>query len=305
MNTTMRYEAGLLKRSRVVSRPQFAACCLLLAGLWSVLCAAPAAFAREDPDAPARPLGDAAWRSFVATDASCQALEQPAQDFLKRVNYRFACGKDCDARHQRVIEYRTRHYGRFKEFGEAAWNPQAPRAETLQTRFVGLDLRVNRHLLPLLACVERDLGRDCATCEADPRYPGECEAKDFPYRPKRLSGLRTRNTFRGGEVSTHVYGIGLDLDPTRNTCCRCVKKWRSHPLCAKDLPLHLRMAMPMCWVHVFERYGFYWLGEDRLQDTMHVEFLGEPERVEEVLRATHQKNMSAPTPSMKQSSGVP
>ena len=39
------------------------------------------------------------------------------------------------------------------------------------------------------------------------------------------------------------------------------------------------MAMPECWVHAFEKYGFYWLGNDQLQDTMHFEFLADPERI--------------------------
>jgi hypothetical protein len=37
--------------------------------------------------------------------------------------------------------------------------------------------------------------------------------------------------------------------------------------------------MPECWVHAFERYGFYWLGHDVLRDTMHFEFLGDPARI--------------------------
>jgi hypothetical protein len=40
-----------------------------------------------------------------------------------------------------------------------------------------------------------------------------------------------------------------------------------------------RMAMPECWVHAFEKYGFYWLGHDVLRDTMHYEFLGDPDRI--------------------------
>jgi hypothetical protein len=42
------------------------------------------------------------------------------------------------------------------------------------------------------------------------------------------------------------------------------------------------MAMPECWVHAFERYGFYWLGHDVLRDTMHFEFLGDPDRIVKV-----------------------
>jgi hypothetical protein len=39
------------------------------------------------------------------------------------------------------------------------------------------------------------------------------------------------------------------------------------------------MAMPACWVSAFEQYGFYWLGHDELKDTMHFEFLGDPNKV--------------------------
>jgi hypothetical protein len=216
-------------------------------------------------------------------DTTCQALRQAPQGFMKRSHYRYDCGADCAARHARVIAYRTRHYGRFGSFGEPSQNARAPKAYTEETRFMGLPVRVNRHLVPLLACAERELREECAACRDDARYPGECAAKTFPYAPTRLSGLRSRNTFRGGEVSNHVYGIGLDVDPTKNTCCKCVKKWRNHPLCKRDLPVHLRMAMPMCWVEIFARYGFHWLGHGRLEDTMHVEFLGDPEQVARVM----------------------
>jgi len=53
-----------------------------------------------------------------------------------------------------------------------------------------------------------------------------------------------------------------------------------HPLCKRSVEsIYERMKMPSCWVHVFERFGFYWLGHDRLQDTMHFEFLGDPDRI--------------------------
>ena len=37
--------------------------------------------------------------------------------------------------------------------------------------------------------------------------------------------------------------------------------------------------MPACWVKAFERFGFYWLGRDELEDTMHFEFLGDPAKI--------------------------
>jgi hypothetical protein len=32
-------------------------------------------------------------------------------------------------------------------------------------------------------------------------------------------------------------------------------------------------------VDTFERFGFYWLGNDVLEDTMHFEFLGDPDKI--------------------------
>jgi len=39
------------------------------------------------------------------------------------------------------------------------------------------------------------------------------------------------------------------------------------------------MDMPRCWVGEFERFGFYWLGNDKIEDTMHFEFLADPSRI--------------------------
>ena len=47
-----------------------------------------------------------------------------------------------------------------------------------------------------------------------------------------------------------------------------------------------RMILPWCWVEVFEKYGFYWLGRDKLQDTMHYDFLGDPEVVKRAVAAS-------------------
>jgi hypothetical protein len=32
-------------------------------------------------------------------------------------------------------------------------------------------------------------------------------------------------------------------------------------------------------VNAFTKFGFYWLGEDPMQDTMHFEFLGDPDTI--------------------------
>ncbi len=164
----------------------------------------------------------------------------------------------------RAVEFRTKHYGYFEGFGNRRWNDRTPSDNAVRTRFMGLSVRVNEKIVPALECVEQVIRAECGDT----------------YEPRRLSGLRTRNTYHNGQVSNHVYGIAVDIDPQLNTCCMCVAQWGDHPLCQNPVEsIYERMAMPSCWVHVFERFGFYWLGRDRLQDTMHFEFLGDPDHI--------------------------
>jgi len=126
-------------------------------------------------------------------------------------------------------------------------------------------VKMNRKVAPALACVEEEIRRSCA---------------DHPYVPHALAGIRYRNTYRGGEVTNHAYGIAIDVDPDINTCCGCVPPWNDAPACKRPSKSEYgHMAMPECWVHAFERFGFYWLGHDVLKDTMHFEFLGDPDRI--------------------------
>jgi hypothetical protein len=197
--------------------------------------------------------------------------EQEAQPFLVRGNFvrRGRVSRD-EARarsetHARAIRYRTEQYGHFAPFGRPEWNAATPASFAKTVRFFGLRVRLHEKILPAVKCAEREIVSACGA---------------FPYTPRALSGLRDRNTYRGGEVSNHVYGIALDIDPLRNTCCGCVPPWNE--ALASQRPaasVYERMDMPECWVHAFEKYGFYWLGHDALMDTMHFEFLGDPARI--------------------------
>ena len=230
--------------------------------------------------------GKAASLNYEVNDAFCSALEQSAQEFLIRGHFRTDCESavECRERHAASIKYRTEKYGRFPGYGKGKWNARPPGYYAQKTSFMGLKVTLNQYVVAALKCAERKIEKSCQECKPDKRYPNECK-KTFPYKPRRTSGIRYKNTFRGGEVSNHVYGIAIDFDPTKNTCCGCVASWRNHPLCKKDLELYERMIMPMCWVHIFEEYGFYWLGRDKLRDTMHFEFLGRPELIEEAVAA--------------------
>lgn len=197
--------------------------------------------------------------------------EQEPFEFMVRENYvrRSGISEEEAAlrreRHEQHVRYRTENYGYVEGFGEREWNDSTPADNASYIEFMGERVRLNERIHPALRCVEQAIIEHCA---------------DVPYQPSRLSGLRTRNTFRGYEVSNHMYGIAIDIDPSHNTCCGCVGEWAEHPLCRREVEsIFERMIMPECWVHQFERFGFYWLGHDELQDTMHFEFLSDPNRI--------------------------
>jgi D-alanyl-D-alanine carboxypeptidase len=197
--------------------------------------------------------------------------EQSAQPFLLRQGQLAKPGATWAEQRQiaaariRSIAYRTREYGYFHGFGSPGDNSHSPRYYAETTKFMGVPVVVNRKIVPALECVQAALLRDCAA---------------HPYQPEHLSGLRLHNTYKDYEISNHVYGIAIDVDPARNPCCHCVGHWAKQAICRKHFAsVYDEMAMPRCWVKVFERYGFYWLGHDELGDTMHFEFLGDPERI--------------------------
>ncbi|MCL2447689.1 MAG: M15 family metallopeptidase [Polyangiaceae bacterium] len=243
--------------------------------------AVPAAATLEVADPPPPPppalaaenasdAGTPAVLGFAQNDAAAERVdtalsssacnEQPPQDFLVRGQFLKVPGGN-----ERAIQYRTDHYGYYKGFGQPGPDAQPPSAFVVSTKFMGLPVVMHRKVVPALACVEREIAQACA---------------DHPYTAHALAGIRYRNTYRGGEITNHAYGIAIDIDPSINTCCGCVPPWNDAPRCKKQAKTEYdRMVMPECWVHAFERYGFYWLGHDVLRDTMHFEFLGDPDRI--------------------------
>jgi hypothetical protein len=197
-----------------------------------------------------------------------QCREQAPQEFLVQAHLKNGPCSPAEAAERRAalaraIRYRTEQYGYYEGFGSAAWNPRALSKQIKWTTFFGLPVRLHERVIPALQCVEKELRRKCKE----------------PYQPRVLSGFRRRNTYLSGDVSNHVYGIALDVDPDRNPCCGCIEPWRSNERCEGKRTVAERMDMPQCWVGVFERYGFYWLGHDELEDSMHFEFLGEPAKI--------------------------
>lgn len=211
--------------------------------------------------------------SYTTADGkTLKCREQTAQSFLVRGNW-FPKSNDPDkvkaARKllEDAIKYRTEKYGYFEGFGSKNANPHPPKHYAKAVAFMGMTAQVHEKIIPALKCVEAALKANGGANE---------------YKPRAMGGMRFHNTYKGVEVSNHVYGIAVDIEPDRNTCCGCVKPWNDHPLCQdKSKTVWQRMVMPKSWVDTFEKYGFYWLGHDVLQDTMHFEFLGDPDKIVE------------------------
>ena len=190
---------------------------------------------------------------------------QKPQPFLIRSNF-VKHGALNPAAHEQALRYRAEQYGNVEGLGLERYNKQKAYASAVGVRFMGLPLQIHRKVAPALRCVERYLERTCTG------------AKER-YTPRAIGGFRQANTYRGGEISNHLFGIAIDIDPNRNPCCGCVAPWPDHPACrSPHETVFERTALPRCWIEGFERFGFYWLGRDpELRDTMHFEFLGNPE----------------------------
>jgi len=212
-----------------------------------------------------------AQASADSKDPSLTCNEQRPLSFLVRGNYAMQDGMRPEERRARAeiqaqaLRFRTERYGRYRNSAPLEWN-QHPVSDFIEpTTFMGLPVRVNKRIIPALTCVEQAIRKTCG---------------ESPYEPLNILGIRGNNTFHNGEMSNHLYGIALDIDPERNPCCRCVEPFPDHPGCRKkNVSAYDRAELPKCWIDTFERYGFYWLGHDKLIDTMHFEFLGDPDRI--------------------------
>lgn len=195
-------------------------------------------------------------------DAAPSCKPQRPQSFLVRGSYHKK-GRIDPKRHARSLDFRAKTYGKVEGFGTSKQNPDDASDFAQKTDFMGKGVSLHKKVVPHLACVEKEIKAHCKE----------------PYEVQALSGFRDHNTYRGGEVTNHLFGIALDIDPNRNPCCHCVEPWSDDPLCKKEAKSpYERAALPRCWIDTFEKHGFYWLGHDDLEDTMHFEFLGKPAR---------------------------
>jgi hypothetical protein len=189
---------------------------------------------------------------------------QPPQDFLKRRSFVKARIVD-PTKHARALNWLVETYGHVDTEATRAMTSNAAAKHAKTVRFMGLPISVHAKIAPALKCVEK-------------RIRATCKKRTDRYETRALGGFRTENSYRGVEVSNHLFGIAIDLDPEKNPCCGCVEPWSEHRLCNKPVASpYERAAISKCWIKSFERFGFDWLGHDDLEDTMHFEFLGDPD----------------------------
>jgi hypothetical protein len=223
-----------------------------------------------DPDAVAEAKPTKAKAKPEAKPAPKGVFEygcrvQSPQKFLERRSF-VTKGIVDGGKHGAAVRFLAKHYGNAGDDLTKKLNVKAAISQAVTVRFMGLPVSVHGKVAPALACVEKRIRQTCG---------GKSK-----YSPRALGGFRGANTYRGIEISNHLFGIALDVDPDKNPCCGCVEPWPSHPKCkAKAKSPYDRAAMPKCWIRSFERFGFDWLGHDALEDTMHFEFLGDPDRI--------------------------
>lgn len=190
--------------------------------------------------------------------------EKP-KSFLVRKNF-MKNGQLRPAVHQKALRFRAERYGWVEGAGLDAYAEHSAISQAAETTFMGLRIRLHKKVVPKLRCVERTIRT-------------KCSGKGRRYVPRAIGGFREANTYRGGEVSNHMFGIAIDIDPDRNPCCGCVDPWPSHRACqGQKKSVYEKTELTSCWIGAFEQHGFHWLGHDSLEDTMHFEYLGDPDR---------------------------
>jgi hypothetical protein len=189
---------------------------------------------------------------------------QAPQRFLER-RWFLRGGQIDGRRHAVALRWLAERYGHADDEATMRYNAQPASAHAKTVQFMGMPISVHAKIAPALAAVERRIHKTCTGSSH--------------YTPRAVGGFRTGNTYRGVEVSNHLFGIAVDIDPDRNPCCGCVDPWPTNPICKKPGTVFKRTALPRCWIQSFERFGFDWLGHDTLEDTMHFEFLGDPDRI--------------------------
>lgn len=211
--------------------------------------------------------------------AAC--VPQKALDSLDTKHYYNFWLKEKDEKKvQKYLEelhkFRSSNYGRVPGEPETyPYNVNPVTKYLKETTFLNLKVKLHERIIPALKCVEEEILKSC-------------QVDGNAYIPKIVSGFRTNASYKR-VISNHQFGMAIDFDPLNdhgkfdgNPCCgpSCESKWRTHPICnnhdtSHSDPYNVAKVNP-CWVKSFEKYGFHWLINFRMHDTMHFEYLADP-----------------------------
>jgi hypothetical protein len=127
---------------------------------------------------------------------------QSPQKFLKRRTF-VKKGMLDPKKHAKAVRYLAEHYGHVETEETRRHNPESAHSQATTVQFMGLPLSIHEKVAPPLHCVEK-------------RIRATCSRKSRRYTPRAVGGFRTANSYRGAEISNHLFGIAIDIDPDRN-----------------------------------------------------------------------------------------
>lgn len=164
---------------------------------------------------------------------------------------------------ERKVNPMVRHAG----FLDSLWriyDRDTSWARVKTTYFLGFKLQIHRDLLEDLADVEEEIQR---------RMLVDSGLRDFVQTLNRIDGYNWRRIAETETLSTHSYGIALDLILSHSGKQEVYWLWTQNKgLNFYDQPYITRFAPPDSFIKPFEKNGFVWGGKWLFYDTIHFEY---------------------------------
>ena len=150
------------------------------------------------------PVAEAKEPTRAKKTKSYECRVQSPQKFLKRRTF-VQKGMLNPKKHARAVRYLAENYGHVETEETRRHNSESAHSQATTVQFMGLPISVHEKIAPALHCVEK-------------RIRSTCTRKSRRYTPRAVGGFRTANSYRGAEISNHLFGIAIDIDPDRNPC---------------------------------------------------------------------------------------
>ncbi|HEQ71503.1 MAG TPA: M15 family peptidase [Spirochaetia bacterium] len=200
-------------------------------------------------DGTRMPFDDGApYKDWLTVLTSPDLQDQLSIPYPRHLAAGFRPWKNQDPGRIRYEPFFKKMYGATQKEVEANltaidWMPHVKKQRLLVTRINGVDKKLTA-------------------------VSAELEKLDPTYRPWLIDigGTYSYRTIQGtGRLSTHSYGIAIDLNVSRTEYW----KWEHH----RELDdFEYQNSLPLVIVEIFEKYGFIWGGAWYHYDTMHFEY---------------------------------